>query len=365
MATTTTDEAEKRARLFAFVKETTQKAQAAGVVDRAKAGREVGQATQTTYRRLSANRLDLSSEGGGRLMDGVSARSWHTTRAALLHQAAAGYIEARRACDAAQKAGDLGAAVRAARVARRAVEAFEAVEGAVRPPIAAPKASKRKSLPAAEGWQQKAYEAATPAQRGAVAVLWAVGCRPAELEQGVDVRRGPKGVVVVDVPGAKVRENAGQPRRSVAIDPKSGPGQALLALLGDAPAMTVKRGADRIRKDFADIRRRLGVGLGLSAYSFRHQFAAEVKAKYPPTPAGAEQVAAAMGHRTTKSQKHYGSKAQAKGGGGILAVKAALPVRDNRPAPAPAQSVERAKKSGPSRLRAMIKGPDPSGPAGP
>lgn len=65
MATTTTDEAEKRARLFAFVKETTQKAQAAGVVDRAKAGREVGQATQTTYRRLSANRLDLSSEGAG------------------------------------------------------------------------------------------------------------------------------------------------------------------------------------------------------------------------------------------------------------------------------------------------------------
>ena len=128
------------------------------------------------------------------------------------------------------------------------------------------------------------------------------------------MRRGPKGVVVIDVPGAKVRENAGQPRRSVAIDPQSGPGQALLALLGDAPAMTVKRGADRIRKDFADIRRRLGVGLGLSAYSFRHQFAAEVKAKYPPTPAGAEQVAAAMGHRTTKARSTTAQRPKQRAG---------------------------------------------------
>lgn len=353
-----TDENEKRARLFAFVKATTQQAQAAGVVDKAKAGREVGQATEATYKRLAASRLDLSSQDGGRLMEGVSARSWHTTRAALLHEAAAGYIAARKACDEAQRAGDVDAAGRAAMRARRAVEAFERVGEATKPPASAPKASKRKSLPAAEGWQQKAYEAATPAQQGAVAVLWAVGCRPAELEQGVDVRRGKGGVIVVDVPGAKVRANAGQPRRSVAIDPNSGPGRALLVLLGDAPAMTVRRRADRIRKDFADIRRRLGLAAGLSAYSFRHQFAAEVKAKFPPTPAGAEQVAAAMGHRTTKSQRHYGTKAQAKGGGGVLAVKAAMPVKDNRATPNPPE----AKKSGVSRLARLLTGPAESGP---
>ena len=41
-------------------------------------------------------------------MDGVSARSWHTTRAALLHEATRAFVAARKACDAAQKAGDMG-----------------------------------------------------------------------------------------------------------------------------------------------------------------------------------------------------------------------------------------------------------------
>ena len=43
-----------------------------------KAGK-TGDSTASTYQRLAKSRLDLSSKDGGRLMVGVSARSWHTT----------------------------------------------------------------------------------------------------------------------------------------------------------------------------------------------------------------------------------------------------------------------------------------------
>lgn len=48
-----------------------------------KAGK-TGDSTASTYQRLAKSRLDLSSKDGGRLMVGVSARSWHTTRAGVI-----------------------------------------------------------------------------------------------------------------------------------------------------------------------------------------------------------------------------------------------------------------------------------------
>ena len=75
---TTNGKGVTKERLFAFVKETTALAKECGIVERAKAGK-TGDSTASTYQRLAKSRLDLSSKDGGRLMDGVSARSWHTT----------------------------------------------------------------------------------------------------------------------------------------------------------------------------------------------------------------------------------------------------------------------------------------------
>jgi len=174
---------------------------------------------------------------------------------------------------------------------------------------------------------------------------------------GVDVSKRAGGeVIVLEVPGAKVRANAGQPRRSIAIKADSEAGRALLAILGDKERLTVSRPAQRIAKDFADIRKK--ADLAVSAYSFRHQFAAEMKAKFGSHTVGAEQVAAAMGHRVTRSQQHYGAKAQAKGGSGVIAVKAVEAVKETRQRPATPRK-EKAPKPAPSSLLSFaMNGPE-------
>lgn len=327
---TTNGKGVTKERLFAFVKETTALGKECGIVERAKAGK-TGHSTASTYQRLAKSRLDLSSKDGGRLMDGVSARSWHTTRAALLHQTAAAFKASREACDAAQRVQDWDTAARHALTARRALTAFKSVQDAVKPETTTAKRSARKTLPKSADWLSRAYEAATDAQKPAVAVLWASGCRPAEIAMGVDVSKRKGGVLVIEIPGAKVKDDAGQPRRSIAIKADSDAGKALLDVMGEDERMTIARPAQRIGKDFADIRAK--TGLNITAYSFRHQFAAEMKDKFGAHTVGAEQIAQAMGHRVTKSQQHYGSRAQAKGGSGVIAVKAVVPIKETRQRP--------------------------------
>lgn len=320
--------------LVAFVRETHQLATELGAVDRAKAGQAVKARTAATYANLASARLDLDQADGGPLMAGVSARSWHTIRAALLHESARAYVEARRACDAAQRAGDLDAAGQAAVKARRAVKAMDAVTKAERPPLVAKRATKRATLPRAPDWQQAVLDLASDVQKPAIAVLWATGCRPAELEAGVDVelrRKDGQPVLLIRIPGAKLTEHGGQPQREVLVDATSAPGRALMALMQGRASMSVQRGANRVRKDFAVFRETLP--WKISPYSMRHQLAANLKATFGTDELGAKKVAAVLGHRTTKSQKRYGEVQQAKGGGGVIAARATHDVKENRPRP--------------------------------
>jgi len=206
------------------------------------------------------------------------------------------------------------------------------------------RATKRATLPKAEGWQARIFDAATPAQRPAVALLWATGCRPAEVETGVDVLRDDRGQLVVRIPGAKVHNGhgAGQPMRLLLIDESTDAGRALAGALGSSKKVTIQRAATRLNKDFAAIREK--VGGKASPYSMRHQVSAELKAIFGPD--GAETVAAAMGHRTTRSQGRYGAVKQAKGGGAIKAAKATHPVKETRPGRRPS-TPEKAAPEGP------------------
>lgn len=320
--------------LIDFVRETHQLATELGAVDRAKAGQAVKPGTAETYAKLAGARLDLSAPDGGMLMSGVSARSWHTIRAALLHETARAYVDARRACDAAQRAGDLDAASKAAIQARRAVQAMQAVTKAEKPTTSTMRATKRATLPRTENWQESVLDLASPVQKPAVAVLWATGCRPAELEAGIDIELAMKAgeqVIMVRIPGAKVTKNGGQPQREMLVAVDSAPGRALLEVMQGRMSMTIQRGATRLRKDFATFRENLP--WKISPYSMRHQLAANLKAILGTDEAGAKQVATVLGHRTTKSQKRYGEVRQAKGEGGVIAARATHPVKDNRPAP--------------------------------
>lgn len=299
------------------------------LLDRAKAGDEVSETTAGTYAATVARRMDLTTKDGGQLLDGVSASSWHATKAALAWGAARAWRDEMRAADRAQKAGEMASSAAHIERAIRAARVMVRIDRAERPEPTKKRATKRATLPKAEGWQARIFDAATPAQRPAVALLWATGCRPAEVEKGVDITRDKHGRLVVRIPGAKVHagHGAGQPVRHLLIDEESDAGRALASVLGEASAVTIKRAAARINKDFAAIRERIGGKA--SPYSMRHQMGADLKAAFGAD--GAETVAAAMGHRTTRSQGRYGSVKQAKGGGSIKDARATFAVKETRP----------------------------------
>jgi hypothetical protein len=316
-----------RDRLIAFVKETHRLALETDVVERVKAGREVNPKTAADYARVGRSRLDLKNENGGKLMEGVSRQSWDHHRAALRHEAARLFSAHRSACDRAQRSQDVHLAAQHAKAARRALQAFAAVSEASRPPErSSPRRSKRKTLPKGDEWQKRAWEAATAAMRPALACGW-VGARPNEIELGVSLQRHQTRqgeVVQVRIRGAKVTDHSGQPERVLWISATSPEGQALLSAIPEGATRTeVRRGAKRISLDWSQRIRPL-MGGKPSAYSLRHQFAANLKAQ------GFDliEIAKALGHLSVKSQKRYGSASQGQGGGvGLVAVDATRDVR--------------------------------------
>ena len=93
--------------------------------------------------------------------------------------------------------------------------------------------------------------------------------------------------------------------------------------------VTLSRKAKRIGSDFSDIKRRTGLS-AVSAYSFRHQVSADMKA------AGADpqDIARVLGHASERTQGRYGKPGKGRAGGGIiLDAIASREVRTGRPGP--------------------------------
>lgn len=310
--------AEAKADVFAVMREATAVVKSSGLIER---GKDDGKSPRTldVYRRLAKGRAEVTAKGVGKLMAGVTADSWHTTKAAVLHHLAAQCREARKVAD---RTLDLDRAAEAAAIYLRSAKAFADVKAMERPSRETPVRSKRKSLPAI-GWQKLAFKSATPVQRGAIAIMWATGCRPAEIERGVTLTRTREGIVVL-IPGVKVSENSGQPIRRLLIASDSDAGRALAFVMGKADVMDIERKAKRIAEDLTDIRRRSG--LTVSAYSFRHQVGSDLKAQE----ADPVKVAEALGHASTRMQSRYGDKRKGRAGGPILDAQAERPVRLGR-----------------------------------
>lgn len=291
-------DADRKARVFEMVKATTEKAKGLEMLDRLK-GERTDQ-TRSLYKRLASSRVNLTAEDRGGLMSEVTRSSFDTTKAAVLHELAHLYQAHRRAAD--DEHTDMERWQRHHVLARRAVLAYEQVKATMKPEGRSPKnASKRKTLPPAS-WQRIVFNAADTHQKPAVAVLWAAGCRPAEVEMGVDLERTADGIII-RIPGAKVSETKGQPTRAVLIDLNSEAGQALLDVMGNKTSMTVQRTAKQVGNDFTKhLKRRSGLPQ-VSAYSFRHQMASDLKAgSVDPV-----KVAEALGHASVHTQRHYGS----------------------------------------------------------
>lgn len=316
-------DADKKSRLFAAVVKTTEMAKGAGLLERTKDGKS--EQTLRLYARLARSRVDVTTADGGRLMDGVTAQSWHTVRAAVLHQLAEEYRSWRKVGD---RTPDFAEAVKAAQATRQAAILFDKVSKMERPAREVRQSrSKGRTLPALS-WQEQVMASATVTQRPFIALMWATGCRPAEIERGVTVRR-VQGGIEIEIPGAKVTETNGQPRRKILIDAKSPAGLHLGIALGAKSEIEMSRKAKRIGHDFADIRRRTGLA-AVSAYSFRHQVSADLKA------AGVDKnaIAQVLGHASERTQGRYGKPSRGRAGGGIiLDAIGSRPVRTGRPAP--------------------------------
>lgn len=328
-------------RYFGIAKMATAAAAETDLVTRAKA--QVSDATAATYAEVYARRLKRSSQGtvtAAALLEGVSRASWHGTRAAIMYRLAHDASTAKANAEAAFKAGNLKIATAwaerrylLATIAKDVMKFSAPIERRKRQ-------TKRATIPTDPDWRAKAFEVATYAQKAGVALLWASGCRPAEVESGVDVtliEEEGRRLLRIDVPGAKVGEYSGQPKRVITIDANSDPGSALLSVMGELISITIRRKAAVLNNDFSRIRERMkrtgGADWSISPYSMRHQMSADAKVHFAEIfneDEAVDSVATLLGHRVTRSQGRYGHPSQAKGGGGLVAVTATYEIKESR-----------------------------------
>lgn len=330
---------EAKEDLFRVVKQTTQLTNELRIGERDTPGM-VSSKTVVDYAKIGRSRLDLSRIDGGRLMDGVSKQSWSKVRAALLHEAERLCFQHRRECDVFQRAWRaaktieerdeaFALAASAAAKANIAAHAFQYVTEEERPDERSqPKRTKRRSLPSPNGrdWREDAFEEISEVKRPAFAALWA-GARPTEIEKGVTVRmviHNDQRCVQITIHGAKTGPSSGQEERTLIFSEKSPLGQALLESVEyPGHVVTIQRGAARLNKDFAAMRKSGLIKKGISPYSLRHQFCADLKADGRDP----EAIAEAMGHASARSQNNYGSVKQGRGGVALEGVEATRSVR--------------------------------------
>ncbi|KVE11544.1 hypothetical protein [Burkholderia vietnamiensis] len=186
-------------------------------------------------------------------------------------------------------------------------------------------------------WRESIWEtASTPEWRQsrpqlmpALAILWLTGCRPAELEQGIQlVTRGDE--IVVQIMGAKCVDaggrERGQPTRHIGfrIDANANPALRFLHAFAGRNAVdgigkyTITHNKDYLynsvvalgRSAFPKLRTRI------SPYCFRHQVASDLKAATSDRDITLEQAAKFMGHLSDYSIGAYGHAVHGRRGRG-------------------------------------------------
>lgn len=158
--------------------------------------------------------------------------------------------------------------------------------------------------------------------RLAVALLSTTGCRPSELAKGVQVELDEDGNLKITIKGTKTHDGRyGQEYRELTIMVESREAMFLqknvIANVGPlhVAIKNTKALSEAVRRHSKKIwpRRKYVV----SPYSFRHQFAADLKNDLYP-----EEIAMAMGHSVCKTQQHYGTRNQGRSGIPLLMVTA-------------------------------------------
>jgi integrase len=186
-------------------------------------------------------------------------------------------------------------------------------------------------------WRESLWEAAStpewqqsrPQLMPALAMLWITGCRPAELEQGIELVAG-RDQLVVKIMGAKCVDaggrERGQPTRHIGfrIDANANPALRFLHALAERNAVnrmgnyTITHKKDYLynsvvalgRSAFPKLRTRI------SPYCFRHQVASDLKAAASDREITLEEAAKVMGHLSDYSIGAYGHAVHGRRGRG-------------------------------------------------
>lgn len=177
-------------------------------------------------------------------------------------------------------------------------------------------------------WRIKFLEAAARANYGlpckyfaAITVLAGSGCRPSELEKGVQVSLDGKCEnLIFEITGTKVTEKNGYRIRKVTVSLDSPLSSWVCLGFIQAPAKALNDCVVRIGKKVFPNRSSL---MQISPYTFRHAIAGDFKFS-----AGAEtEMAAALGHRSTRTKQLYGPR-RGPGGQKLVAVDCTEEVRE-------------------------------------
>lgn len=183
-------------------------------------------------------------------------------------------------------------------------------------------------------WRSQIFEATKPKDNkvsrlsAAVAVLWATGCRPVELEKGVVISL-VDGALVVHIKGGKhgLIDNGagvferGLEWRTLKINPKLNKATEYLAQMAvDGKEHLVSYNKNSIRTRINELGRTIQIKkkdpISVSPYTFRHAMGSDVKSCDAMTD---EQKSQIMGHLSCDSLQVYGRRRH--GGGGVSPVQ--------------------------------------------
>ena len=211
------------------------------------------------------------------------------------------------------------------------------------------KGSKAKSLrDLPSDWIGQLVEGMTTSEDSLLTATAAItGCRPEELRKGVALRLRDDGRIDAEILGSKVsdRTDGGQDWRLMAIDPtvslghlgarylydafegnsERTPRRSFLARPGkNAPKtqLVVTTQGRGWQQRMTRIAKQLGF-TGVSPYTLRHDFATRIRSSTGNT----DDLSAALGHRSARMKRHYGSRRKGGGAHGISQIETAEPIR--------------------------------------
>ncbi len=202
------------------------------------------------------------------------------------------------------------------------------------------KSSKRQSLNGLpDNWRSQLIRAMnTKEDQLAMMVMALTGARPEEMRLGIQLVIETNHCLTFHIQGAKVSAitGGGQTWRELTVDAwrvlDDDLVYELMACIQEHQITTIQIDPkNAFQKRLQRIRDQMTqydpVWKKVSAYSFRHQFAADLKAD---TTTHFDDISAAMGHASDRTKQHYGHSSQKRGKGGITQITAASPIKAHR-----------------------------------